>query len=48
MSIDAQIYNNLKTNSAKLRWLGLMRKKNSLNQPVLLWIKNEEKKLKGV
>jgi len=26
----------------------LMRKKNSLNQPVLLWIKNEEKKLKGV
>ena len=45
ISTDAKLYSKLRSKSAKLRWLGIMKRKNSLNQPVLVWIKEEEERL---
>jgi len=44
MSIDSKIYSKLRTSSSKLRYLKIMKKKYRLDQKVMAFINEEEKK----
>ena len=46
MSTDSKIYLQLKTPSAKRRWLDIMKNKYKLNKLVIAWIEKEEELLK--